>query len=48
MKFSPLTCYLVPLRLKYSPPHPILKHPKHQVSHLYKITQNYRSVYPNL
>jgi hypothetical protein len=28
MKFSPLPCYLVPLRPKYSPPHPILKHPQ--------------------
>jgi hypothetical protein len=27
MKFSPLYCYLVPLRPKYSPQHPILKHP---------------------
>jgi hypothetical protein len=26
MKFSPLPCYLVPLRPKYSPQHPILKH----------------------
>jgi hypothetical protein len=26
MKFSPLSCYLVPLRPKYSPQHPILKH----------------------
>jgi len=28
MKFSPLPCYLVPHRPKYSPQHPILKHPK--------------------
>jgi hypothetical protein len=28
MKFSPLPCYLVPLRPKYSPQHPILKHPQ--------------------
>jgi hypothetical protein len=27
MKFSPLSCYLVPLRPKYSQ-HPILKHPQ--------------------
>jgi len=26
-QFSPLPCHLVPLRLKYSPQHPILKHP---------------------
>jgi hypothetical protein len=26
MKFSPLPSYLVPLRPKYSPQHPILKH----------------------
>ena len=28
MKFSPFPCYLVPLRPKYSPQHPILKHPQ--------------------
>jgi len=28
MQFSPLTCHLVPLRPKYSPQHPILKHPQ--------------------
>jgi hypothetical protein len=28
MKFSPLPCYLVPLRPKYSPQHPILNHPQ--------------------
>ena len=28
MYFSPLPCYLVPLRPKYSPQHPILKHPQ--------------------
>src|SRR5215510_732722 len=28
MKFSPLPCHLVPLRPKYSPQHPILKHPQ--------------------
>ena len=28
MYFSPLPCYLIPLRTKYSPPHPILKHPQ--------------------
>jgi hypothetical protein len=27
MKFSPLPCYLVLLRPKYSPQHPILKQP---------------------
>jgi hypothetical protein len=26
--FSPLPCYLVPLRPKYSPQYPILKHPQ--------------------
>ena len=26
--FSPLLCYLVPLRSKYSPQHPTLKHPQ--------------------
>jgi hypothetical protein len=28
MKFSPFPCYLVPLRPKYSPQHPILKRPQ--------------------
>jgi hypothetical protein len=28
MKFFPQSCYLVPLRPKYSPQHPILKHPQ--------------------
>jgi hypothetical protein len=28
MKFSPLPCYLVPLRPKYSPQHRILRHPQ--------------------
>jgi hypothetical protein len=28
MYFSLLPCYLVPPRLKYSPQHPILKHPQ--------------------
>jgi len=27
-QFSPLSCYLVPLRPKYSPQHPIPKHPQ--------------------
>jgi len=29
MQFSPLLCYLVPLRPKYSPQHIILKQPQH-------------------
>jgi hypothetical protein len=28
MKLSPLPCYLAPLRPKYSPQHPLLKHPQ--------------------
>jgi hypothetical protein len=28
MNFSSLPCYLVPLRPKYSPQHPIVKHPQ--------------------
>jgi hypothetical protein len=28
MRLSPLTCYLVPFRPKYSLQHPILKHPQ--------------------
>jgi hypothetical protein len=47
MKFSPLPCYFVPLRPKYSPQRPILKHPQRtfilnvngQVSHPYKAGQ---------
>jgi hypothetical protein len=45
MYFSPLPCHLVPLRPKYSPQHPTLKHPqptflkvRDQVSHPYKTT----------
>jgi hypothetical protein len=30
MYFSPLPCYLVPLRPKYPPHHPIHKHPQCQ------------------
>ena len=54
--FSPLTRYLVPLRPKYSPQHPILKHL--QLTFLLKCErpyftpihnrQNYSSVYNNL
>ena len=44
MQSSPLPCYLVPLRPKYSPQHPVLEHPKlssplnvsDQVSHPHK------------
>ena len=47
MQFSPLPCYFVPLRPKYSPLHPTLKHPQpmflryceRQVSHPYKTTR---------
>ena len=28
IKFAPFPCYLVPLRSKYSPQHPLLKHPQ--------------------
>jgi len=28
MQFTPLPCYLVPLRTTYLPQHPILKHPQ--------------------
>jgi hypothetical protein len=50
MNFSPLSCYLVLLRYKYSPQHPILKHheptflPQCQ-RHPYKTKQNYISLY---
>jgi hypothetical protein len=27
MQFSPLSCHFIPLRTKYSPQHPVLKHP---------------------
>ena len=44
--FFPIPCYLVPLRPKYSPQHPVLKYPQptfllsvsDQVSHPYKTT----------
>ena len=45
MYFSPLPCYNVPLNPKYSPNHPVLKHPQprflpqyDQVSHPYNST----------
>ena len=57
MQLSPLPCYLVPLRPKYFPQHPILKHP-HPTSlpHCQRPSfipiqnnrQNYSSVYINL
>ena len=28
MLFSPLICYIIPLRPKYFPQHPVLKHPQ--------------------
>jgi hypothetical protein len=42
MKFSPLPCYLVPLRPKYSPQHPISNtlNVSDQVSHPYKQQEN--------
>jgi hypothetical protein len=27
MQFPPLSCHFIPLRTKYSPQHPVLKHP---------------------
>jgi hypothetical protein len=39
-KFSPLPCYLIPLRLKYSPQHPILKNT--QPNMLQKVTLGLR------
>ena len=45
VQFSPLPCHLVPLRPKYSPQHPLFKHPQptflpqcEQLSHPYKTT----------
>jgi hypothetical protein len=43
MQFSPTSCNFIPLRSKYSPQHPVLKHPslcsslnvRDQVSHLF-------------
>jgi hypothetical protein len=31
MLFTPPPCCLVPLRPKYSPQHPVLKHPQHTI-----------------
>jgi hypothetical protein len=28
MQFSPTSCHLIPLGSKYSPQHPVLKHPQ--------------------
>jgi hypothetical protein len=46
MQSSAASCHFLPLRSKYSPQHPVLKHPqsivfcsvRDQVSHPYKIT----------
>jgi hypothetical protein len=57
MKFSPLPCHLVPLRPKYSPQHPILKHPqptffpqcqRSRLTPIHNNKHNYSSVYLNL
>ena len=54
MQSSPLPCHLVPLRPKYSPQHPILKHPqpmffpqceRPSVTPIQSNRQNYSSVY---
>jgi hypothetical protein len=33
VQFCPLSCHLIPLRSKYSPKHPVLKHPHFVFSH---------------
>jgi hypothetical protein len=57
MYFSPFPCYPVPLRPKYSPQHPILKHPqptflpkceRPSLTPVQNNRQNYTSVYLNL
>ena len=40
MQFSPLPCYPVPLRPKYFPQHPILKHPQPTVSGIFTLWQS--------
>ena len=53
-KFSPFPCYLIPLRPKYSPQHPTLKHPQPMFlphcqqpsfTPIQSNNQNYSSVY---
>jgi hypothetical protein len=57
MKFSLLPCYLIPLRPKYSPQHPVLKYPQPtffpqcqlpSFTPIQNNKQNYSSVYLNL
>jgi hypothetical protein len=57
IKFSSVPCYLVPLRPKYFPQHPILKHPQRMLlpqfqrpsfTPIQSNRQNYNSVYLNL
>jgi hypothetical protein len=57
MSFYPLSCYLVPLRPKYSSQQPILKHPQPTFLPQYELpiftpiqndSETYSSVYPNL
>ena len=45
VQFSPLPCYLVPLRPKYPPQHPILE--RSQSTHI-KNKQDYISAFLNL
>jgi hypothetical protein len=40
MQFSQLPCYPVPLRPKYSPQHPTLKHPQPTFSGIYTLWQS--------
>jgi hypothetical protein len=56
MQFSPFTRHLIPLRSKYPPQHPVLKHPqslflpqcqKQNFTPIQNHRQNYRLVYSN-
>jgi hypothetical protein len=34
MQFSPISCHFLSLRSKYSPQHPVLKHPQSMITHI--------------
>jgi hypothetical protein len=40
MQFSPLSCHFIPLQTKYSPQHPVLKHPHWLLNSKYQGSKN--------
>jgi hypothetical protein len=44
MQFSPTSCHFIPLRSKYSPQHPVLKHPQYSTKKKWGTEANNSSV----